>query len=325
MQRNGIRDRCNTAKSPGLRCAASGLPIPALRVSTDVPTLLYNPRTFSNRHPPALQQMTDKYAVLGNPISHSKSPLIHKMFATQTGQDMSYEAIEAPLDGFADTVRRLRDEGYKGCNVTVPFKFEAYQLATQRSGRANDANAVNTLIFEGNEILGDNTDGVGLLNDFEKNLQCKLFLKDALILGAGGAAAGVMWPLFNAGLGIIVANRTLEKAQQLAEPFEGAGTVFAKRYEDLAGRSFDIVINATSSGLSDELPPLPDGLFKPGALAYDMMYGKDTPFLKFARAQGASVVSDGLGMLVEQAATAFALWRKVRPDTQPVLEAMRKI
>ena len=268
--------------------------------------------------------MTDKYAVIGNPIAHSKSPLIHSMFAQQTNQDISYEAIEAPLDGFAATIARLRAEGYKGCNVTVPFKFEAYKLATQRSGRANDANAVNTLIFEGDEILGDNTDGVGLLADIEKNVQYKLFLKDALILGAGGAAAGVMWPLFNAGVGIIVTNRTLEKAQQLAEPFEGAGTVYAKRYEDLAGRSFDIVINATSSGLSDELPPLPEGLFKRGALAYDMMYGKETPFLQFARAQGAAVISDGLGMLVEQAATSFAMWRKVRPDTRPVLDALRK-
>lgn len=268
--------------------------------------------------------MTDQYAVIGNPISHSKSPLIHSMFAQQTHQDISYEAIEAPRDGFADTIARLRAEGYKGCNVTVPFKFEAFRLATQRSGRANDANAVNTLIFEGNEILGDNTDGVGLLTDIEKNLQYKLFLKDALILGAGGAAAGVIWPLFNAGVGIIIANRTVEKAEQLAAPFEGAGTVFGKSYEALAGRRFDLVINATSSGLSDRLPPLPDGLFKPGALAYDMMYGKETPFLQFARAQGATVISDGLGMLVEQAATSFALWRKVRPDTKPVLAALRK-
>lgn len=267
--------------------------------------------------------MTDLYAVIGNPITHSKSPLIHSLFAQQTGQDINYQAIESPLEGFAATVTRLRAEGYKGCNVTVPFKFEAFQLATQRSGRANDAHAVNTLIFEGDEILGDNTDGVGLLNDIEKNLHYKLFLKDALILGAGGAAAGVMWPLFNAGVGIILANRTLENAQKLAEPFEGAGTVFAKSYADLAGRKFDLVINATSGSLSGDLPPLPDGLFKPGALAYDMMYGMETPFMAFARRQGAAVVADGLGMLVEQAATAFALWRKVRPDTAPVLEKLR--
>jgi shikimate dehydrogenase len=149
-------------------------------------------------------------------------------------------------------------------------------------------------------------------------------LKDALVLGAGGAAAGVLWPLFNAGVGIIIANRTLEKALQLAESFEGAGTVFGKSYADLAGRKFDLVINATSSGLTDDLPPLPDGLFKPGALAYDMMYGKETPFMAYARKQGAAVISDGLGMLVEQAATAFAVWRKVRPDTRPVLDKLRQ-
>jgi shikimate dehydrogenase len=268
--------------------------------------------------------MTDQYAVIGNPIAHSKSPLIHQLFAQQTGQDISYEAIEAPLDGFTATIQNLRAAGYKGCNVTVPFKFEAYKLATQLSGRAHDAHAVNTLIFEGEEVLGDNTDGIGLLADITKNIGYQLFLKDALVLGAGGAAAGVLWPLFNAGVGIVIANRTVEKAQQLAVPFEGAGTVFGKRYEDLAGRKFDLVINATSSGLSGDLPPLPDGLFKPGALAYDMMYGKETPFMAFARNQGAASVSDGLGMLVEQAATAFALWRKVRPDTGPVLEKLRR-
>ncbi len=267
--------------------------------------------------------MTDRYAVIGNPISHSKSPLIHKLFAEQTGQDMSYEAIESPLDGFATTVQRLRAEGYKGCNVTVPFKFEAFKLADQLGARAQDAKAVNTLLFRDGKILGTNTDGAGLLTDIEQNLGFKLMWKDALLLGAGGAAAGVLWPLFNAGVGVDIANRNIEKAQSLAKEFTGAGTVYARRYEELAGRKYDLVINATSSGLSDELPPLPDGLFKPGALAYDMVYGRETPFMSYARKQGAALVSDGLGMLVEQAAEAFYLWRNVRPDTKPVLEELR--
>ncbi len=268
--------------------------------------------------------MTDRYAVIGNPISHSKSPLIHKLFAEQTGQDMSYEAVEAPLEGFAAIVQRLRAEGYKGCNVTVPFKFEAFKLCDRLGDRARDAKAVNTLLFRDGQILGANTDGAGLLADIENNLGFKLMWKDALLLGAGGAAAGVIWPLFNAGLGVVIANRTIDKAQVLADEFEGAGTVYARRYDELAGRQFDLVINATSSGLKDELPPLPDGLFKPGALAYDMMYGRETPFMAFARRQGAAIVSDGLGMLVEQAAEAFYLWRNVRPDTRPVLEQLRK-
>jgi shikimate dehydrogenase len=268
--------------------------------------------------------MTDRYAVIGNPISHSKSPLIHMLFAEQTGQDVRYEAIEAPLQGFAATVQRLRAEGYKGCNVTVPFKFEAHALCDQLSSRAREAKAVNTLIFRDDEILGTNTDGVGLLTDIEKNLGFKLMWKDALLLGAGGAAAGVVWPLFNAGVGVVIANRTIAKAQLLAEEFTGSGTVYARRYDELAGKQFDLVINATSSGLSDELPPLPDGLFKPGALAYDMMYGRETPFMAFARKQGAAIVSDGLGMLVEQAAEAFYLWRNLRPDTQAVLDKLRK-
>jgi len=267
--------------------------------------------------------MTDRYAVIGNPISHSKSPLIHKLFAEQTGQDMSYETVEAPLDGFAATVQRLRAEGYKGCNVTVPFKFEAFKLCDRLGERARDAKAVNTLLFQDGKILGANTDGTGLLTDIENNLGFKLMWKDALLLGAGGAASGVLWPLFNAGVGIDIANRNIEKAKILADDFTGSGTVYARRYEELAGRKYDLVINATSSGLSDELPPLPDGLFKPGALAYDMMYGRETPLMAYARKHGASLVADGLGMLVEQAAEAFYLWRNVRPDTQPVLERLR--
>lgn len=169
--------------------------------------------------------MTDRYAVIGNPISHSKSPLIHQLFAQQTGQDMSYEAIEAPLDGFAATIQRLRAEGYKGCNVTVPFKLEAYQLCDRLGERARDAKAVNTLIFQDGKILGANTDGAGLLNDIEQNLGFKLMWKNVLLLGAGGAASGVLWPLFNAGVGVDIANRNIEKAQILAKEFTGSGTV----------------------------------------------------------------------------------------------------
>jgi shikimate dehydrogenase len=295
--------------------------------------------------------MTDRYAVIGNPISHSKSPLIHTLFAQQTGQDMSYEAIEAPLDGFAATVQRLRNEGYKGCNVTVPFKFEAFQLATQHTPHAAVARAVNTLKFDGDTILGDNTDGTGLVQDIRFNLGIELSNKRVLLMGAGGAAYGVALPLGHAGAILIIANRTADKARTLASSLISAESEIAGcGFEELVGHQFDIVINATSSGLSDELPPLPNtnqiplnppflkgeesippfdkgglgGIFAPGALAYDMMYGRETPFMAYARKQGATVVSDGLGMLVEQAAEAFFLWRKVRPNTQPVLEKLRK-
>lgn len=267
--------------------------------------------------------MTDQYAVIGNPITHSKSPLIHALFAEQTGQDMRYAAIEAPLDGFGATITRLRNGGYKGCNVTVPFKFEAYHLCNQLTGRARAARAVNTLLFEGGEILGDNTDGAGLVTDIEQNLGYRLLFKKVLLMGAGGAACGVIWQLFNAGASIVIANRTVAKAQQMAAEFTSYGTVFASSYEALAGQQFDVVINATSSSLSDALPPLPAGVFAPCALAYDMMYGRQTPFLHFAREQGAEQVADGLGMLVEQAAEAFFKWRGVRPETAPVLARLR--
>ena len=267
--------------------------------------------------------MTDKYAVVGHPISHSKSPLIHQAFALQTNQDLSYEAIEAPLDGFKSTIERLVNEGYKGCNVTVPFKIEAFKLCKQLTGRAQAALAVNTLFFREGEILGDNTDGVGLLTDIEQNLACKLLFKRVLLLGAGGAAHGVIWQIFNAGATVTVANRTLEKAQQMVSEFAPYGTVIASTLEGLEGKSFDVVINATSSSLADELPPLPKGLFKPNSLAYDMMYGKQTPFLKFAAEQGAKQCADGLGMLVEQAAEAFFKWREMKPDTAPIIAKLR--
>jgi shikimate dehydrogenase len=266
--------------------------------------------------------MTDRYAVIGNPISHSKSPLIHRMFAEQTGQDISYEAIEAPLDGFAATIERLRSEGYKGCNVTVPFKFEAYKLGTQLSERARAAQAVNTLKFEVSGIFGDNTDGTGLVHDIERNLGVALNNKRVLLMGAGGAAYGVALPLCDAGAHIAVANRTADKARQLAAAFAASGKVSGCGYDELGEQQFDVIVNATSAGLSDSRIELPETIFAPGALAYDMMYGRETPFMAFARQHGARV-ADGLGMLVEQAAEAFYIWRGVYPDTQPVLEKFR--
>ena len=276
--------------------------------------------------------MTDRYAVIGNPISHSKSPLIHAQFACQTGQDFSYEAILAPLDGFRDTVLAFRDEGCRGMNVTVPFKFEAFQLATQLTVRAQAAQAVNTLKFDGTEIIGDNTDGAGLIADIERNLDFILQDKRVLLMGAGGAAYGVALPLLNAGAIITVANRTEDKAHQLAAVFAAHGPIQGSSYIALAGSQFDCVINATSSSLADSLPPLPrgeitkrGGFFAPNALAYDMMYGKKSLFLVFAKEQGAARLADGLGMLVEQAAESFFLWRNVRPDTAPVIAKLRLI
>ena len=264
--------------------------------------------------------MTDRYAVIGNPISHSKSPLIHKMFAQQTAQDISYEAIAAPLDGFAATIEQLRNEGYKGCNITVPFKFEAYSRATELSERAQTAQAVNTLSFKGDTILGENTDGIGLVRDIEQNLGVSLQNKCVLLMGAGGASFGVALPLLRTHCRLSVVNRTAAKALQMTATFNG---IRALTYEDLIGLQFDLVINATSAGLTDSEIPLPKGIFAKGALAYDMMYGRETPFMAFARSEGVQV-ADGLGMLVEQAAEAFHIWRGVRPDTAPVMTALRK-
>ncbi len=266
--------------------------------------------------------MTDQYAVLGNPIAHSKSPQIHSMFAAQTGQDIRYEAILVPLDGFAATVERLRQEGYKGCNVTLPFKHSAYQLSDQKHYLSYDvvhAHAANTLEFKSDGVHLHNTDGIGLIRDLQDNRSVPLRGKRVLLMGAGGAAMGVISPLRDAGANITVANRTVDRAILLAERF----VVSSCSYQDLADRQFDVVINATSAGLSDDMPPLPSGLFAPGALAYEMMYGRVTPFMRFAREHGASTVSDGLGMLVEQAAASFFIWRGVRPDTAPVIAALR--
>jgi len=279
--------------------------------------------------------MTDKYAVIGNPIAHSKSPLIHRMFAEQTGEDISYEAVLAPLDGFSATVERLRKEGYKGCNVTVPFKFEAFKIADSYGFEVMDAlesdqraDAVNTLTFLNGKIIGYNTDGIGLINDIQKNRSVELKSKRILLIGAGGAAAGVLHPLLEASQApLVIYNRTLGNAEALQknvtqhEKFRLI-SIRPVQFGGLDSEQFDVVINATSAGLTDSEIPLPPTIFASGALAYDMMYGRETPFMRFAREQRAQV-ADGLGMLVEQAAEAFYIWRDVRPDTAPVIAALR--
>ena len=274
--------------------------------------------------------MTDRYAVVGNPVAHSKSPLIHAQFARQTGQDIEYGRLLAPLDGFRATVEAFRREGGSGLNVTLPFKLEAFELAQQRSARALDAEAVNTLRFDSDGIVGDNTDGVGLVRDLEGNLGIGIAGKRVLLMGAGGAAQGVMGPLLDAGpAALLIGNRTENKAQTLVARFvaraEGA-ELRASSYDGLAGRAFDLIINATSASLSDTVPELPRGVFAPGCAAYDMMYGKGlTPFLQLAQREGAARLADGLGMLVEQAAESFFVWRGVRPLTAPVIAQLKSL
>jgi len=273
--------------------------------------------------------MTDRYAVVGNPIAHSKSPEIHAAFARQTRQDIEYTKLLAPPNGFSSTVEAFRAEGGRGVNVTVPFKLEAFALADDISQSARDAQAANFLQFEAGRIRADNTDGIGLLRDIVHNLGFKIADKRVLLLGAGGAARGVLAPLLEYGPRMLtIANRTVDKALRLAETFRhlpaaASSVLSGVGYGELPGHHFDLLINATSAGLSGELAPLPAEVFAPGALAYDMMYGKSlTPFLKFAAAHGADY-SDGLGMLVEQAAESFLHWRGVRPQTAPVIKLLR--
>jgi shikimate dehydrogenase len=269
-------------------------------------------------------QTPDKYAVLGNPIAHSKSPLIHAAFAKQTQQYMQYERVLAPLDGFEATLRGLVARGFKGANVTVPFKFEAFALCNSLSKAASAAGAVNTLTFQAGQIHGDNTDGIGLINDIQQHQQTALKGSRILVLGAGGAAQGILLPLLNTQpANVVIANRTLEKAQEMVDKSGDTARVSANTFTDLSG-AFDVIINATSAGLTDTALPIPDSIFTKNSLAYDMMYGKETPFMAQARAKGAQV-ADGLGMLVEQAAEAFFIWRGVRPETAPVMAMLRAL
>lgn len=270
--------------------------------------------------------MVDKYAVIGNPIAHSKSPLIHEAFAKQTAQDISYERVLAPLDGFSATVQDLVAKGYKGVNVTVPFKFEAYDLANQLLPHALDAGAANTLLFSNQGIVADNTDGAGLVRDITQNLKQSIAGKRVLLLGAGGAAEGVLHPILACEPSmLVIANRSLDKALSMVKKVASLKVSLAGcEFSSLQGHEFDIVINATSAGLTDTALPIPDTIFAKSCLAYDMMYGRETPFMAQARRNGARV-SDGLGMLIEQAAEAFYLWRNVRPKTQPVIAMVRAL
>jgi shikimate dehydrogenase len=273
--------------------------------------------------------MTDKYAVIGNPVDHSLSPAIHAEFARATGHDIAYERVLAPLDGFRAAVLKFRDEGGSGLNVTLPFKHEAWRLSNTRSGFALAAGAVNTLAFKGGEIVGHNTDGIGLVRDLTRNLRVPVRGKRVLLMGAGGASYGVMEPMLREQpQSLVVANRTLEKAIALVGHFEklqqyALEGIAARPYDALAGTQFDIVINATSAGLEDAMPPVPDSVFAPGALAYDMVYVKRTPFIRFAQEHGARA-SDGLGMLVEQAAESFFIWRGVYPETRAAIAMLRR-
>jgi shikimate dehydrogenase len=266
--------------------------------------------------------MPDRYAVIGNPVAHSKSPWIHAEFARACGQKLEYLLIEAPLDAFAATVDAFRTSGGRGANVTLPFKQEAFRYCTATSERARAAHAVNTLVLDRGAPWGDNTDGVGLVRDLEVNLGFELRGRRVLVMGAGGAAQGVVPSLYAQGPDrLVVANRTRDKACALAARFQGASGC---GYAELMGMRFDLIVNATSAGLAGELPPVPLAmLLAPDALVYDMVYGRDTPFLALARSVGART-SDGAGMLAEQAAESFLIWRGVRPDTRRVLAALRQ-
>jgi shikimate dehydrogenase len=267
----------------------------------------------------------DRYGVFGNPIGHSKSPQIHRLFAELTGQSLSYEPLLAPLEDFSGFARQFFVEG-RGANVTVPFKEQAFRLANQLTERAQRAGAVNTLKkLEDGTLLGDNTDGIGLVRDLLDNAGVVLQGKRILLLGAGGAVRGVLEPLLaQRPSALVIANRTLAKAEQLAHEFAELGSVTANAFEQLEG-PFDLIINGTSASLGGELPPLAEGVISPGAtFCYDMMYGAvPTPFCQWAAALGATT-RDGLGMLVEQAAAAFELWRGVRPESAQVLSELRR-
>ena len=271
----------------------------------------------------------DRYAVLGNPVAHSQSPFIHAEFARQTGEPVRYERLLCPMDGFGPAVRAFAAEGGRGCNVTVPFKFQAPALAAHRTARARLAQAANVLRFDADGWLADNTDGIGLVRDIEQGAGVSIAGRRVLLIGAGGAAAGVLGPLLEQRpAALVVANRTPQRAEDLvarhAALAAGCGTALSSSGLADAGTGFDIVLNSSASSLQGAAVPVPGAVLAPGALALDLMYGPAAaPFLAWAHAHGARP-RDGLGMLVEQAAEAFFVWRGVRPATAPVLAALRE-
>lgn len=269
--------------------------------------------------------MTERYAVFGNPVEHSRSPDIHQAFAAEQGVDIVYERILAPEDGFAAALQQFFDDGGRGANVTLPFKGEAFRLCDQVTERARQAEAVNTLWRESDGLHGDNTDGAGLVRDLTINQGWRIEGQRVLIIGAGGAVQGILDPLLaHRPAEVIICNRTPEKAEQLAERFGHRGIPVYARALSEPGGGFDLVINAVSAGLSGEMPSLPDDLFSGRGCGYDMLYGAEpTPFLVWAEPRAVRAV-DGLGMLVEQAAEAYFLWRHWRPATAAVIDRLRR-
>ncbi|NQY26972.1 MAG: shikimate dehydrogenase [Piscirickettsiaceae bacterium] len=269
--------------------------------------------------------MTDHYAVIGNPISHSKSPLIHTEFAKQTGQNLDYITREIPLDDLVGGLKKLQNEGFKGINITVPFKEQVWQQVSNKSPHAMRAGAVNTLVFnDDGTFYGDNTDGIGLCRDLIDNHHIELAGKRLLLLGAGGAARGVIEPLLSYHPSqLFIANRTASKADVLVSLFNEFGHINGGGFNDITGQ-FDVIINATAASLQGKVPPLPDDVLADNASCYDMMYSDtDTAFITWAKQHHASKTIDGLGMLVEQAAEAFRLWRGVKPETLSTIKLLR--
>ena len=269
----------------------------------------------------------DKYAVFGNPIKHSKSPVIHAAFAAQSNQAMQYRAVRVPEDGFERAAGNFFADGGRGLNITVPFKPEAFRFADRLSERAQRAGAVNTLTCAADGVIeGDNTDGIGLVRDMVANLGWVVQGLRVLIIGAGGAVRGVLEPLMRERpREMLIVNRTAGRAEQLAREFADLGTLAGGGYELIGERQFDLVINASSAGLSGEMPGLPASLLTERSCCYDMVYGAEpTPFMRWAAHHAAWAVSDGLGMLVEQAAQSFFIWRHVRPETRPVINQVRE-